>query len=611
MSVFTTNYNPLLHGAYAIEVPPPSVLVPTNTGIGAMVGQFDWGPAQTLYTPSSQKDIYNTYAPAGMNRATSGFLCLQRKAFPLLKINRILGAGNAAAYVNVLSGTSTMSAVTHVSGTGGTDTVTGTPASSVTTIEVDITTGGSVGVALFSWKLNGVVQQTGQTTASTFVLGSTGLTWGFGAGTYVTTDVYTAYNQAVLLTVAAKYAGVAGNSITVTTSAPTDSNVAHFNMSVSVTGVSGTTTDVFQNLNYSGAPSTNSSPSLLNAILTGAITLQYNANNTVALGTTGSTTMAGGTNAAAYGTFSMSTGSNGSAIAAADYVGTAGLADKGVALCETDLLVRHVFSDYPGASIQLAVNQGLQAHALYMGDRVCYINGPQGQSVSAAESYHVSNSLVSDRTVYCDPWVYINDEVTGAMTLVPSAPFACSVATQLPTSTSISWKNPEVTQNMLSGIVGIEILRGVAAGANTLVGICTFQPEQLGGFSIEAGVVTEAVSDPSRARLTRRRVGDLVATTFVEQTRGFIDSPNVPSNQNNIVQALVALLEGLKDAQSFDPNHHDHIINYGVQSLAAANTPASLANGLFIIPVQVQTSSGIEKLFLAIQFGESVQVAVQ
>ena len=618
MSVFTTNYNPLLHGAYAIEVPPPSVLVPTNTGIGAMVGQFDWGPVQSLYTPSSQKDIYNTYAPAGMNRATSGFLCLQRKAFPLLKINRILGASSAAAYVNVLSGTSTASAVTHVSGTGGTVSLTGTLANSVTTLEIDITTGGSGTTAVFQVKVNGVVTLTALTASTGTAMTGTGMTAVFGAGTYVTSDVYTAYNEAVLLTVTSKYAGVAGNSITVTTSAPTDTsggpaNFTHFNMSVSVTGVSGTTTDVFQNLNYSGT-GTNSAPNLLNAILTGAITFGYNAGSTPA-GLTGGAAFytAGGTVASAgfFGTFSMSGGANGSAIAAADYVGTAGLADKGLALCETDLLVRHVFSDFPGSTIQLAVNQGLQAHAVYMGDRVCYINGPQGQSVSAAEAYHVSNSLVSDRTVYCDPWVYINDEVTGAMTLVPSAPFACSVATQLPTSTSISWKNPEVTQNMLSGIVGIEILRGVAAGANTLVGICTFQPEQLGGFSIEAGVVTEAVSDPSRARLTRRRVGDLVATTFVRETRGFIDSPNVPSNQNNIVQALVALLEGLKDAKDFDPNHHDHILNYGVQSLAAANTPASLANGLFIIPVQVQTSSGIEKLFLAIQFGESVQVAVQ
>lgn len=215
MSVFTTNYNPLLHGAYAIEVPPPSVLVPTNTGIGAMVGQFDWGPAQTLYTPSSQKDIYNTYAPAGMNRATSGFLCLQRKAFPLLKINRILGAGNAAAYVNVLSGTSTMSAVTHVSGTGGTDTVTGTPASSVTTIEVDITTGGAVATALFSWKLNGVVQQNQQVTSSSFLLTnqttavSTGITVDFGAGTYVTNDVYTVLANLPVLQPWTKYTAAA------------------------------------------------------------------------------------------------------------------------------------------------------------------------------------------------------------------------------------------------------------------------------------------------------------------------------------------------------------------------------------------------------------------
>lgn len=93
--------------------------------------------------------------------------------------------------------TAAMSPVTATGTTPPTVTLTGTPTVTQTVattplIEIDITTGGSLGAAAFTWKLNGVVQQTGQSTAATFALGSTGLTANFSAGTYSTNNVYTA-----------------------------------------------------------------------------------------------------------------------------------------------------------------------------------------------------------------------------------------------------------------------------------------------------------------------------------------------------------------------------------------------------------------------------------
>jgi hypothetical protein len=72
-------------------------------------------------------------------------------------------------------------------------TISGTTTPKVT-IEIDVndTTGGtSRGLALFQWKLNGVLQQTGQATAASFALGTTGLTAHFATGTYTNDDVYT------------------------------------------------------------------------------------------------------------------------------------------------------------------------------------------------------------------------------------------------------------------------------------------------------------------------------------------------------------------------------------------------------------------------------------
>lgn len=70
-------------------------------------------------------------------------------------------------------------------------TLSGTPTSATNTIEIDITGIGILGVALFSWKWNGVVQQTAQVTAASFPLAGTGITASFGAGTYAANDVYT------------------------------------------------------------------------------------------------------------------------------------------------------------------------------------------------------------------------------------------------------------------------------------------------------------------------------------------------------------------------------------------------------------------------------------
>ena len=70
-------------------------------------------------------------------------------------------------------------------------TLTGQPVSPSTSLEIDITLGGLRGTAVFSWKLNGVVQQTLQLTAATFALGTTGVTANFAAGTYTNDNVYT------------------------------------------------------------------------------------------------------------------------------------------------------------------------------------------------------------------------------------------------------------------------------------------------------------------------------------------------------------------------------------------------------------------------------------
>ena len=82
--------------------------------------------------------------------------------------------------------------VTATGTTPPTVTLSGIPANkNQQTLVLTTTLGGVLTVTLFSWSLNGVTQQTNQLATGAFVLGTTGITADFSAGTYTAGDTYT------------------------------------------------------------------------------------------------------------------------------------------------------------------------------------------------------------------------------------------------------------------------------------------------------------------------------------------------------------------------------------------------------------------------------------
>ena len=389
-----------------------------------------------------------------------------------------------------------------------------------------------------------------------------------------------------IISVALKYPGTAGNSVTGTVAAASDGDSNHFNLTVTVTGPSGTTSDIFQNLNYSGT-GPDSAPSFVNTLLVGSITKLASG-----IPVPGAQTFASGTN----GT-----------IDATSYVGTSGSGDKGAALMETDKRIDMFFCGDPGNSIRSTVNTGFVAHADLMTDRFAVINGNSGQTATAAQT-DVAN-FRSTRAVYVDPWVYTFDDTTGAKTLVPAASFVASVAAQLPPSTSIAWKNQRV-RSMLDGIVDIEAERGSAAGNNTTAGIVTVIREEDGGFTFEAGKVTAAATAPAQGNLTRTRMGHYIAKSITKSLRGSVDAPNVALNQQDLIDAVTNFMEGLANNAKTDPNSLPHVVAYSIPSLGAFNPQSKIDAGQFTIPLDVKTSSAMEKIFLSFQYGETVNPTV-
>lgn len=390
------------------------------------------------------------------------------------------------------------------------------------------------------------------------------------------------------ITVDAKYKGAAGNSINLIVANATDGDANHFNMTAQVTGASGTTEDFFENLNYSGI-GTNSTPDLTRARLVGAITLT---------GTPGRPD---------NGTFALATGADGS-ITSAEYVGTDGTGDKGIALCETQKGPGIIFVDDCGSGIRDAVNSGLKVHADRMGDRIAVCKGDAGNTLAAAQTDVAG--FRSANVVYVDPWVRIYDDVDGTLRTVGADAFMASVLSQLSPSTSPAWKDPEVIA-MLGGIVELETSRGVGAGSNTQAGIATVIAEEDGGFTFEAGVVTIAPSDPRRRSITRSRMGHYMATSVTKSLRSYVDAPNVPLNQGDVVAAIDRFGKGLVSAKDRDPNHTPHLQAFEILDLAAWNEQADLDAGKFFVPVNAKTSSAMEQIFFSVAYGETVQVSSQ
>lgn len=409
-----------------------------------------------------------------------------------------------------------------------------------------------------------------------------------GSAAAASTFLLTGAGAVLQLTLTLKYKGVAGNSVTVTVGDATDGVAGHCNITVAVTGASGTTSELYTNVDNTAVTFTQ--PDLTNSLLVGSIV--RNGSNVLR---------------PTNGTYTSSNGADGS-VTAAEYVGTPGTGNKGLALLEGDKSIRHVFVDDCGSSLRAAVNAGVVAHAILCGDRLGYINGDSG--LTAAQTVtNVGTFTRSDRVVYCAPWAYIYDDITGAQQLVTPSPFGASVCAQLSPSTSPAWKDGEVG-SMLAAIVRLETDFGASIPDLTDAGIMCLERETDGSYRFEAGVNTYAVTDPSKKNITRTRIGDYIAISFVDSVRSMVDAPNVDVNQISLVAALEDLLDTLVANQFKDPNHYPYIKAYTIDPLASVNSTATLAAGDFTIPCEVQCGSNMERIFLSIQFGESVVVTV-
>lgn len=482
------------HGVFARLVNPPvAVRTFPNSCVG-IVGQFPWGPKDTVVNGDDLADVYRTFAPLGMSRTGSAMTGLANFGFPQRRIVRVLGTAAAKATVTI--------------------------------------------------------NKTGPT---------------------------------ALLVVTAKYEGVAGNSIVATTAAASDGDANHFKLTVTVSNAYGSTTEIYDNLNVSGTGS-DVLPDVTNSALLGSVTKS----------SSGVPIMQA---------WSLATGADGT-IDAAAYTGTAGTGDKGIALLESDLTVRHVITDDPGNSLRASVNAGLKAHAELMGDRIAHISYNSGTAVATVQTD--AASYVSENVVYADVWAYVYD-LTKTKVLVPAHFATACLASNLSPSTSPAWRDA-TARAFIGNIIALEATRTSSAGTNTDLGIATLIPYVGGGFALEAGVLTINRTTPSKGDITRTAMNIYIATAALAALQSYVDAPNVAKNQDACDAVVDGFMAGLKAQASQEPNTNPFVVDYELIPRKTMNSAADIANGQYSIGLNAQYGASMGQIILQIQGGKTVVI---
>lgn len=122
MSVFVSSKSAVgsAHGVFALDQTNAPLVALTGTNTACLVGQFPWGRDTQVVEPASAKDRLLEFAPPGMDHTGSGYLSIIRKAWPDLRIIRVVGAGANPASASLLqSSTPIIGVIARYNGAAG------------------------------------------------------------------------------------------------------------------------------------------------------------------------------------------------------------------------------------------------------------------------------------------------------------------------------------------------------------------------------------------------------------------------------------------------------------------------------------------------------------
>jgi hypothetical protein len=291
----------------------------------------------------------------------------------------------------------------------------------------------------------------------------------------------------------------------------------------------------------------------------------------------------------ANGTTSMSGGSNGAALGTADYVGTAGVGDKGISLFEQDGEVRVVSVDDCGNTHRAAIGAGIEAHVDLMGDRIgiadCNPDAADWATVKSEQS-----AFVDDRMLFCGHWGQIFDDA-GILRTTPLSTFIGSARINLEIQQSHAWRNDKATDyyTALQGVVGnFSYASDVVKKDAFRLGIQLLMKTKKGRWAFQHDRNTNP--DPTKRYTTRRVVTDYEAISLTIGLDPYVNGPNVITEGKE----MKAVVDNFLDREI----QKGHIAAESVD--ISMNTTTTMGLGDWTMGVAFDTISPRERTFLLI-----------
>jgi len=592
-------------GPHVVDSATPRIISGVSMGRIGLAAQTEWGPVKSAYVPDDATDFLNTFFPAGSPRSSTGWLAVAGRKKAPWTMARVLGGNEGLLAPDGLAVTThgtpgaatykykvvAKNAIGHTQGSCEVDIATGNATLDITNYNVLAWTAvtGATHYDVYLVAAAGNVATAGLLSADL-----TGVTYSHkgeaGDGNAAPTSNTTGWKTAVcylldsssvpVAKLIAKYAGTLAHGFVVTVAAASGGDATKFDLAVSLSNaVTGATGETYKNLKTAATA--------VLADVSGSVLLSSYA----LVGTPASRP--------ANGAYSFVGGSNGAAVAAADYDDAFDALDA-----EDDVSV--FGADDCGDSIRPTVNGYILTHAQGKTDRQGFVQSNTGDAWATVKTDVTS---YRDKSVKYFTWAYVRD-VNGVEQLSPAWTFAATgVVSQKPNQSEAWWADD--TTELYSAISSLpsdkvssadETVRGDA----TELGICIPIKLPSGRYAMLHDRTTSTTLN-ERYGVTFR-IRRYIAKSSITGLAPWTNGPNGPSDQRDAKTAMDNFLESCV-AAGYLVVPPSGTVAYKTDIGSGVNTSASVAAGEFAIALEATTCSVMEKIFLLFQVGPTVVVS--
>jgi hypothetical protein len=188
-----------------------------------------------------------------------------------------------------------------------------------------------------------------------------------------------------------------------------------------------------------------------------------------------------------------------------------------------------------------------------------------------------------------------------------------SVRGDMPLATICSQLPPENNPGQQTGLIDsffqVESV-GVNFGISEYIalkaaGICAPRKDRVAGSIYQSGVTSDLTS--GRTTIARRKMADFLQDSQATLLIPYIKLPNTQARRDSVRAVLEQFLGSLLSEQNPELAR---IAAYSIDDVSG-NTPATLANGVFVLVERVQTLSSLDAIVLQTQIGEGVVATLE